>query len=122
LHGQKVVFEKQDKPFPSNLVSRSLTIYLLVPWLWKETNERDQIVTDENDLEHKLTEVWENRSGDPFQSLFDEWLPRLAWMREHEKEYHGIGTNYTGVAFTALFHSPCHETANFLERISQHKE
>jgi hypothetical protein len=45
-------------------------------------------VTDDDDLEDKLTEVWGSVSEDILQSVFHEWMKRLEWVREHEGEYY----------------------------------
>jgi hypothetical protein len=37
----------------------------------------DQIIPSQDDLEDKLTEVWENVSGDLLESLSHEWMSRL---------------------------------------------
>jgi hypothetical protein len=45
---------------------------------------KDQIIT--NDLEGKLTDVWETVSGDFLESVFYELISRLEWVIEHEGE------------------------------------
>jgi hypothetical protein len=49
---------------------------------------RDQIITSEDNLEDKLTEVWETFSEDIIESLFDEWMLRLERVIEPEGEYY----------------------------------
>jgi hypothetical protein len=41
----------------------------------------------EDDLEDKMTNVWEIMSGDLRKSVFYEWVSRLVWVIEHEGEY-----------------------------------
>jgi hypothetical protein len=43
-------------------------------WFFGSTKERmkDQIITDESNLEDKLMEIWQNVSGDLLQLLFYE--------------------------------------------------
>jgi hypothetical protein len=48
---------------------------------------KDQIITDEIDLEDKLTEILQTVSGDLLQSVFYERMGRLKWVMEHEREY-----------------------------------
>jgi hypothetical protein len=49
---------------------------------------KDQVVEDEDDLEDKLTEVWEHVTEDVLQSVFSEWIARLEWVIAHEGEYY----------------------------------
>jgi hypothetical protein len=48
----------------------------------------DQEITDDDDLEDKLREVWGSVSEDVLQSVFHEWMEQLEWVREHEGEYY----------------------------------
>jgi hypothetical protein len=48
---------------------------------------KDQIITSEDDLEKKLTEVCEIVSGGLLESVFREWTSRLEWVIGHKKEY-----------------------------------
>jgi hypothetical protein len=38
---------------------------------------KDQVITDHDDLEDKLTELWGNVSEDLLQSVFHAWMERL---------------------------------------------
>jgi hypothetical protein len=49
---------------------------------------RDQIITSEDNLEDKLTKVWETFREDIIESLFDEWMSRLESVIEPEREYY----------------------------------
>jgi hypothetical protein len=49
---------------------------------------RDQIITSEDNLGDKLTEVWETFSEGIIESLSDEWMSRLERVREPEGEYY----------------------------------
>jgi histone-lysine N-methyltransferase SETMAR len=49
---------------------------------------KDQVVEDEDDLEDKLTEVWEHVTEDVLQSVFYEWIARLEWVIAHGGEYY----------------------------------
>jgi hypothetical protein len=55
----------------------------------------DQIITSEDGLEDKLTEVSETVNGDLLQSMFYEWMARLEWAIEHEKNIISIHTGQT---------------------------
>jgi hypothetical protein len=48
---------------------------------------KDQITTGDDRLEDKLTVFWEMVGGDLFESVFHEWMSRLKWVAEHEREY-----------------------------------
>jgi hypothetical protein len=48
---------------------------------------KNQIITGEDDVEDRLTEVWANVIGDLVQSVFYGWIARLEWISEHEGEY-----------------------------------
>jgi hypothetical protein len=50
-------------------------------WFFGYVKERmkNQIITSEDDLEDKLTEVWEMVSGDPHELVFFEWMLTLDW-------------------------------------------
>jgi hypothetical protein len=43
----------------------------------------DSIIRDEDDLEKKLTEVWEPFTWDVLQSIFHELIVRLEWVIRH---------------------------------------
>jgi hypothetical protein len=45
---------------------------------------KDQIITSEDDLEGKLTEVWEIVSGDLFKLVFHGWVSRLECVMGQE--------------------------------------
>jgi hypothetical protein len=47
-----------------------------------------QIITSEEDLEDKLTEVRETVNGDLFESVFDEQTSRLGRVIKHKGEYY----------------------------------
>jgi hypothetical protein len=40
----------------------------------------DQIITSEDDLQDKLTEVWETVNGDLLELVFYEWMSRAEWV------------------------------------------
>jgi hypothetical protein len=46
----------------------------------------DQIITSENDPDGKLAKSQETVNGDLIESVFGEWMSRLEWVREHERE------------------------------------
>jgi hypothetical protein len=48
---------------------------------------KNQGITGDDDLENKSTEVGGSVSEDVLQSVFQEWMERLEWVREHEGEY-----------------------------------
>jgi hypothetical protein len=52
---------------------------------------KDQIITSEDDLEDKLTELWETGSADLLETMFYDWMRRLEWVIEHE------GGNYVNL-------------------------
>jgi hypothetical protein len=58
-------------------------------WLFGYTKKqlKDQLITDEGDLEGKLTNIWEHLSRDVLQSVFFEWMERSEWVTEHEEDY-----------------------------------
>jgi hypothetical protein len=47
---------------------------------------KDQIITEKSDLGDKLTELWQNVSGDFRQLVFYERMARLEWVLEHDGE------------------------------------
>jgi hypothetical protein len=49
---------------------------------------KDQVTTDDDNMEDKVTEVWGRVSEDVLQSVFHERMGRLEWVREHEGEYY----------------------------------
>jgi hypothetical protein len=49
---------------------------------------KDQIITNEDDLEDKLREVWAIVSGDLLGSGLYQWMSRLEWIMEHEGKYY----------------------------------
>jgi histone-lysine N-methyltransferase SETMAR len=59
-------------------------------WFFGYAKERmkDRVVTDEDDLEDKLTEVWEGVTQDVLRSVFHEWMGRLEWVMGHGGEYY----------------------------------
>jgi hypothetical protein len=44
----------------------------------------DRPITDESDLENRLTNTWGHVRRDVLQSLFFEWMEQLEWVIEHE--------------------------------------
>jgi hypothetical protein len=58
-------------------------------WPFGYTKEqlKDQLITDESELEYKFTDIWEHVSRDALQSVFFEWMERLEWVIEHEGDY-----------------------------------
>jgi hypothetical protein len=63
---------------------------------------KNQLITDESDLEDKLTDTWEHVSRDVLQSVFFEWMERLAWVIEHKETVILIHTNSTKILSTDL--------------------
>jgi hypothetical protein len=49
---------------------------------------KDQVITDDDNLEDKLREVWLSVSEDVLQSVFHEWMGQLEWVREHKGQYY----------------------------------
>jgi hypothetical protein len=48
---------------------------------------KDQLITNESDLEDNLTDIWQHVRRDVLQSAFFEWMERLEWVIEHEGDY-----------------------------------
>jgi hypothetical protein len=59
-------------------------------WFFGHAKEqlKDQLITNESDLEGKLTHIWEHASRDLLQSVLFEWMERLEWVIEHAGAYY----------------------------------
>jgi hypothetical protein len=72
---------------PSSLFPSSVTVRLLVLRICQRAT-KNQLITDDSDLENKLRDIWERVSRGVLQSTFFEWTERLEWVIEYEGEYY----------------------------------
>jgi hypothetical protein len=48
---------------------------------------KDQLITNQSNLEDKRTDIWESVSRESLQSVFFEWTERLEWVIEYAGDY-----------------------------------
>jgi hypothetical protein len=72
-------------------------------WFFSHAKEqlKDRLITDESDLEDKLTDIWGHISRDVLQSVFFEWMERLEWVIEHEGDYYNVFHPDMSIAISA---------------------
>jgi hypothetical protein len=77
--------EKNDESFSYIFLTRSITVR---PFVLRYAKERtkNQMITGEDDLTDRSTELWEAISGDLLESVFCEWVSRLELVIEQARE------------------------------------